>query len=72
MSVQDGMHEGPSYLYLDLLELVSRTSGEGSHYKLNGFWINYPRLSGEEEPSVALNKLQPIYENTLNGIIYGN
>ena len=72
MSVQDGMHEGPSYLYLDLLELVSMTSGEGSHYKLNGFWINYPTLSGEEEPSVALNKLQPIYENTLNGIIYGN
>ena len=72
MSVQDGMHEGPSYLYLDLLELVSMTAGEGSHFGYNGLWLNYPTLSGEEEPSVALNKLQPIYEKILEEILNGN
>ena len=72
MSVQDGMHEGPSYLYLDLLELVSMTAGEGSHFGYNGFWMNCPIIRGEEEPSVALNKLQPIYEKILEEILNGN
>lgn len=63
MSVQ-----ASKYQYLDLLELVSMTAGEGSHYKLNGFWLNFPSLKEDGDPASQLAALQPIYQKTLEEI----
>lgn len=63
MSVQ-----ASKYQYLDLLELVSMTAGEGSHYKLNGFWLNFPSLKEDGDPASQLASLQPIYQQTLDDI----
>ena len=68
MSVQDS-----KYSYFELLQTVSMTVGNGSHFK-NEAWYTFalPLLvnkDGNLSPQVELDRIQPVYEAAYASII---
>jgi hypothetical protein len=54
--------------YLEVIDALSLSIGEGSHYSENGI---YPQSSiiitrKDSDPKNILSRLQPIYQNMLN------
>lgn len=68
MSVQDS-----KYYHLELLQTVSMTVGNGSHFKNEAWYVfALPLLvnkDGNLSPQVELDRIQPIYEQAYASII---
>ena len=66
MSVQDS-----SLLYYELIETLSMTVGDGSHFGPNGFWILMLQLMlSEDNPETKLGEVEEVYLEALRGLGY--
>ena len=66
MSVQDS-----SLLYYELMETLSFTVGDGSHFGPNGFWpIMSGLMSSEDNPATKLGEVEEVYLEALRGLGY--
>ena len=66
MSVQD-----PSLSYYELMEVLSMTVGDGSHFGPNGFWpLMTGIMSSEDTPATKLGEVEDVYLEALRGLGY--
>ena len=66
MSVQDS-----SLSYYELMEVLSMTVGDGSHFGPNGFWlVASGMMSSEDTPATKLKEIEPIYKEVLESLGY--
>jgi hypothetical protein len=66
MSVQDS-----SLSYYELMEVLSMTVGDGSHYGPNGFWpLMSGLMSSEDNPATKLGEVEEVYLEALRGLGY--
>ena len=66
MSIQD-----PALSYYELMEVLSMTVGDGSHFGPNGFWpLMSGLMSSEDNPATKLGEVEEVYLEALRGLGY--
>jgi hypothetical protein len=66
MSIQDS-----SLSYYELMEVLSMTVGDGSHFGPNGFWpLMSGLMSSEDNPATKLGEVEEVYLEALRGLGY--
>lgn len=66
MSVQDS-----SLSYYELMEVLSMTVGDGSHFGPNGFWlVASGMMSSEDTPATKLKEIETPYKQALESLGY--
>lgn len=66
MSVQDS-----ALSYYELMEVLSMTVGDGSHFGPNAFWlVASGMMSSEETPASKLKEIEPVYKQALESLGY--